>query len=395
MLILHVHDRWSARGGAEQHLLSVLDSFPKGFRSAGLFGWSDGSVLAGHEPPAGLFFIKKLGHKAPFAAETRVGEQLRDFIKKLKPGLIHVHNILNPHLLQVIAESGPAVMTVYDHRFFCPGRGKVKADGSLCRQVFGLGCAECFKEEKYFVRLLALVRARLETVKKFTALIVAGRYMKQELTLAGVDETRIHIIPPFVHGLDQGQEPAGLGREVLFAGRIVWAKGIFDLLEALTQVDGHVRLVVAGAGTRDEAVAARVKELKLDKRIDFQGWAAHQDMARLYRRARLLVLPSRWQEPFGLAGLEAQTLARPVLAYDVGGVREWLQDGRTGIIVPPGNTLALASGINVLMREPGQASALGRAGRDLAMERFNPARIMTLLTSLYQRVGFRPGPSNE
>lgn len=349
-------------------------------------GRADGSVPAGHEPPAGLFFIKKIDRKTPFAAEIRVGEQLRAFIKKFKPDLVHVHNILNPHLLQVIAESGPAVMTVYDHRFFCPGRGKVKADGSLCRQVFGLGCAGCFQEEKYFVRLLDLVRARLKAVNRFTALIVASRYMKQELTLAGVDQARIHIIPPFVHGLDQGQEPPGPGREVLFAGRIVWAKGIFDLLEALTLVDGDVRLAVAGAGTLDEAVAARVKELKLDKRIDFLDWVAHQDMARLYRRARLLVLPSRWQEPFGLAGLEAQTLARPVLAYDVGGVREWLQDGRTGIIVPPGNVLALASGVNVLMREPGQASALGRAGRDLAMERFNPARLMTRLTSLYQQI---------
>jgi len=69
-----------------------------------LFGRADGSVPAGHEPPARLSFIKKLGHKAPFAAEIQVGEQLRAFIKRLRPDLVHVHNIRNPHLLQVITE---------------------------------------------------------------------------------------------------------------------------------------------------------------------------------------------------------------------------------------------------------------------------------------------------
>jgi len=267
------------------------------------------------------------------------------------------------------------------------GYSKVKADGRLCQQVFDLGCAACFEKEEYFVKLLALVRARLAALTGFAAVIVPSAYLQKELGLAGIDPSKIRVIPPFVHGLDQTSSPAGFGRDVLFAGRIVWAKGVFDLLEAMTLVDGNVRLVISGAGPVDQALAARAVELKLEDRIDFVGWTLHQAMAGLYRRARLVVMPSRWQEPFGLVGLEAQALARPVLAYDVGGIREWLQDGSTGLTVPAGNTLALAAGMNLLMREPEQATALGRAGQRLVKEKFNREFLLQKLTGLYREIG--------
>ena len=395
MLILHVHDRWSALGGADWHLLSILDSLPPGFRAAGLFGRADGSVRdegagpgSGVKAPflaEGIHFIKNLDKKAPFSSENQVGGELASTIGRIKPDLIHVHNILNPHLLDILTQAGPGLITVQDHRFFCPGRGKVKPDESLCHEPPGMGCAGCFQDEDRFIMMMQLVKARLAALAKFDQIIVLSSYMKEELVEAGLDRDRIRVIPPFAHGLDQTYSPAAFGREVLFVGRVVWAKGIFDIFEAMALADKRFRLVVAGAGTVDEQAAARVRELGLESRVDFMGWADHHEMTNLYRKARMVVMPSRWREPFGIAGLEAMAMSRPVTAYEVGGIPEWLEDGVTGILIPPANYMALAAAVNVIMRDPGLATELGRAGFEAAAQKFNPRESMRKLLEVYEK----------
>ena len=391
MLVLYVHDRWSVLGGADWHLFSLLDSMPEGIEPAGLFGRSDGSVdnvggVSGECLPGGIHFMKHLDKRAAFPNERKVGDSLRGWLRDTGPDLIHVHNILHPHLLNILHEYGPAVITIQDHRFFCPGQGKVKADGTLCRQPMGLGCAGCFDDEAYFLKTLALTRARLEAVKRFPAVIVLSRYMKQELVESGVRPERIHVIPPFVYGLDPHTGPAAFGRNILFAGRIVGAKGISDLLEAMELVDERAGLVVAGQGSLEDPARARVRKTGIADRVVFKGWTPHHEMADLYRAARVIVCPSRWQEPFGISGLEAMALGRPVVAYDVGGIREWLEDGKTGVMVPPGNTLALAAAINVLWRDPKMAAQLGARGRQAAARRFDRESLMQALLVLYKSV---------
>jgi len=386
MLALHIHDRWSALGGADWYLLSIMDAYREHIRSAGLFGRADGTAPARYAPSDGLELIKKLDRKSSFSGERRMADFAARRIKEINPDVIHVHNILNPHLLRVLAGLGPVLMTVQDHRFFCPGRGKVQADGTRCDQLFGLACAGCFQDEDYFFRLLELVRARLDALAEFPALTVLSEYMKAELAKAGLDAARIHVIPPFAHGLAGTPRPAAFRQEILFAGRIVWAKGVFDLLDALPRIDPRFGLVIAGRGPSESEARDRVIDLGLDGRVAFRGWVPHQDLAPLYARAKLVVMPSRWQEPFGIAGLEAQFLGRPVVAYDVGGIGEWLADRRTGLLAPPGDIPALAAAVNTLLDCPDQATELGLAGRERAGRHFDRTVLTDRLIGLYRQV---------
>jgi glycosyltransferase involved in cell wall biosynthesis len=238
-----------------------------------------------------------------------------------------------------------------------------------------------------------LVDARSLALFGFQALIVLSNYMKEELAAIGLPRDGIRVIPPFPHSLDFGYTPASEGEGVLFAGRVVWAKGIFDLLEAM-RIDRSLRVKVAGAGTIEETVLGRVRKCGLGDRIEFLDWIPHGGMAEAYRRARVLALPSRWSEPFGIVGLEAQTLGRPVVAYDVGGVRDWLEDGRTGFLVEPGDAAGLAEKLGFLARNPAEADRLGRQARELTLERFDRERLMGELVELYREVarGGREGP---
>jgi glycosyltransferase involved in cell wall biosynthesis len=284
-----------------------------------------------------------------------------------RPDVIHLHTVVNPAVLESAAGL-KALITVQDHRSFCPTRGKWTAAGTVCRSALGPEtCAACFEDEAYFREIFALTTARLEAIRRLT-IVVLSRYMKRELESAGVDAARVVAIPPFVHGLDTDARPDGPPC-VLFVGRLSTTKGIDDVLAAWRLSGLHQPLVFAGSGPdrgRLEAAGAEVL-----------GWVDRPTLARLYRRAVALVMPSRWQEPFGIVGLEALTLGTPVVAWESGGVSEW----------HPGPGLV----------EWGDVAGLARALREAAGSRvgaprgFEKDRLMEQLIRIYEEVaGLQP-----
>ncbi len=252
-----------------------------------------------------------------------------------RPDVIHLHNAVGPAALQWAADQG-AVATVQDHRCFCPGRGKLTADDQPCHQAMSLrSCADCFVEESYHRDIHRLTNTRLAALKRMEAIIVLSHYMKRELEAVGVAPTKTTVIPPFVHGID-GQAPPDGPPCVLFAGRLVAAKGVHDAVEAWRRSGLALPLVLAGTGSlRSEAEGS--------DGVEVLGWVPHQRLSAVMRRARVLIMPSRWQEPFGIVGLEALSLETPVAAWRSGGVPEWHPGGE--LLVDWGDVDALAEAL--------------------------------------------------
>jgi glycosyltransferase involved in cell wall biosynthesis len=301
--ILHLAQRLSARGGADWHLLGVLEALSPNHEVHLAVGHADGSARA----PCPWSLVPGLG------ARIRAPVKLDDLVRAFAPEVVHLHNLVNPEVLEWAA-TVPAVMTLQDHRAFCPGRGKWTLAGSPCTTPMAAEvCRACFEDEAYFQEIHRLTEERLRALRRLR-LIVLSSYMKRELEAIGVPPERIEIIPPFVHGLDPEAAPDG-SPCALFVGRLVAAKGVHEALEAWRQSRLDLPLLFAGTGPmrqRLERAGATVL-----------GWVPHERLSALYRRARVVLLPSRWQEPFGIAGLEALTLGTPVAAWRSGGVPEW------------------------------------------------------------------------
>jgi glycosyltransferase involved in cell wall biosynthesis len=254
------------------------------------------------------------GDRVPgLEARTAAPADVDSVTAPLRPDVIHVHTVVNPVVLEWAADRG-AVMTVQDHRYFCPGRGKWTLGGQVCGEPLSRSlCEACFEERGYFEGSLALTLRRLQAVKRMT-LTVLSAYMKRELVAAGVPAERIHVIPPFVHGLDAAAGPDGPPC-VLFVGRLVEHKGPGDALEAWRRSGLDLPLAMAGTGPLRETLAAAGAHVL--------GWLDPPALSRAYRRARALLFPARWQEPFGIAGLEALSFGVPVAAWASGGIPEW------------------------------------------------------------------------
>ena len=142
--------------------------------------------------------------------------------------------------------------------------------------------------------------------------------------------------------------------EILFAGRLSPEKGVLELLEA-TQ---GLRLVAAGDGPLRPRVPAAL------------GFVPHDQLQQLYARAAIVACPSR-REGFGVACLEAMAHGRPVVATAVGGLRDLVVDGQTGVLVPSRDPAALRAAFDRLLGDRELRRRLGSAGRERAQRHFS------------------------
>lgn len=105
--------------------------------------------------------------------------------------------------------------------------------------------------------------------------------------------------------------------------------------------------------------------------IDQTGWVPQQKMPELYAQASVVVVPSIWDEPFGLVLIEAMASGRAVVAYKSGAIPEIVVDGTTGFLVERGNVDAMSERVLYLLRNPEVSSRMGEAGRKRAIDHFD------------------------
>ncbi|HIA02877.1 MAG TPA: glycosyltransferase [Myxococcales bacterium] len=178
----------------------------------------------------------------------------------------------------------------------------------------------------------------------------------------GIKNEQIHIIPPFVHDL-----PATSVQNkdrILFVGRLTRAKGVHAAVAAWKKSGLTLPLVFAGTGSERNAL----------ERAGFEvtGWLDRSELAEQYARAATIVMPSYWQEPYGIVGLEAASLGISVVTWKSGGTLEWSEAENT---VEWGDIDALAERLKKAATESPTPQSL-----------VNPSNVMAELLTLYQDV---------
>jgi len=168
---------------------------------------------------------------------------------------------------------------------------------------------------------------------------------------------------------------------IFSAGRLVKGKGFELLLESLSRLRIPFECKIAGEGPELERLKQKAETLKLP--VDFLGHLPADELSKWYQWCRIVAFPSDYPEPFGIVGLEAMGAARPVVAFDVGGIRDWLQYGINGFCVPRGDSEGFSERMRQLITNPGLAEEMGRTGWRLLKQSFSSARHVMLLETVY------------
>jgi len=206
----------------------------------------------------------------------------------------------------------------------------------------------------------------------------------------GVRPERVSVLPnpapalPELAPREELRERYGVDGPLLaFAGRITAQKSLHVALEALAEI-GDATLLVAGSGDEVASLRARAAELGLDGRVRFLGAQPRDRVLELFRAADAAILSSAW-ENFPHTVVEALAAGTPVIATDVGGVREAVEDGVNGLLVPPGDSVAFAAAVRRYLDDDGLRRRL-RESAQPSVERFSPEAVLGELEAVLRRV---------
>lgn len=391
MKVLHVNCRLSG-GGVEQYLSQLFDELEeRGHENLFLLGDvsdSESAFPANVKP----FFIEQVTQLACKDANKKL-RLVRDIISKEKPDLIFIHQVLNSSLIELLTKERPTVRFVHDFKLVCPdGKKILNSDNNVCPFPLGYHCQIHAYQYKCMPRnpliglpLIHNAKRIAQIHREHSHMVVASKFMKYVLLYNGFAEKRIQVIPHFTSLPETKIEnPSTAGPIILALGRIVKNKGFHILLRAFANINNMAHIVIAGDGPAINELKSISEDLGISSKVTFAGHVPHDKLDGLYQKCSLVVVPSVWPEPFGLVGIEAMSYRKPVVAFDVGGISEWLKHGETGFLVRPGDEEALAEKIKLLLNNPDMSEQFGKKGRETVKKRFLTEQHLNSLLTLFK-----------
>ncbi len=184
------------------------------------------------------------------------------------------------------------------------------------------------------------------------------------------------------------------GHTLLFIGRIERAKGVFDLLEAVSALRPGMpalRLVCAGDGDT-ASVLRHAERLGIADAVLFTGWIGPAEMRAWMDRSAVFVLPS-YTEAMPMSLLEAMAAGLPVVATAIGGIPDVVTDGHDGFLFTPGDVATLEKLLRELLVDRTLAARLGAAARGTIERRYSADHVMARLNEIYAGLGLAPASS--
>jgi glycosyltransferase involved in cell wall biosynthesis len=309
-------------------------------------------------------------------------------LKEFRPDVVHIHNffpLLSPAVHSAIKRAGSAtVQTLHNYRPICAS-GQLLRDGRACylcvhgSPMWGIRY-RCFRNSiigsSAVACMIAAHRKRETWSTDVDRFIVPSEFGRRLFTDAGFPGDRIEVKPNFIE--DPGEAPHGIREGVLFAGRLSEVKGTEVLLDACAQNGFPLR--IAGEGPE----SARLRS-SAPSNVIFLGQLSRDAVLEEMRRAAVVVVPSLWNEPFGLVILEAFACETPVVASRLGALSEIIDDGETGFLVPAGAADKLGERIRQLLESPELSRRFGRAGRQTFLKKYTPANNLAMLENIYAK----------
>ncbi|MEM1530482.1 MAG: glycosyltransferase [Candidatus Bathyarchaeia archaeon] len=240
-------------------------------------------------------------------------------------------------------------------------------------------------------RILQPITSKLhkKTIEECTKIITITNQVKKIYSQI-VSEDKIHVIPFGVDTEAFKPNKTVFGRkhqyEILFVGSLYRLKGCEHLIKAMkyiTQKRGDVILRIVGVGRDMPNLMEICNTLKIRDFVFFEGFMPYNEMPRYYDRCDIFCLPTLG-EPFGKSIIEAMACGKPVIASNIGGPAEIIEDGKTGLLVPPAQPKILAEKILTLLEDEQALKRMGENARRTALEKYSIKRIAEEYHKLYK-----------
>jgi len=330
----------------------------------------------------------KLGARIIWSKESYL--EIKRELAEYRPDVAHFHNtfpLISVSAFQACRELNvPVVNTLWNYRPLCLNaqllRGEKVCERCVDKRLPWPGILHrCYRTSVTYSASMAAMQFLHRTAYagwgEVNVFIAPSQFVRQKYVSAGFPADRIVVKPHFAaletNVGDKDREYA------LFVGRLSSEKGVHTLVAAWEQLP-HIPLIILGEGPQGAEVRIAASRLK---NVTMVGSVGHSEVVGYLRRARYLVMPSEWYEPFGIVLVEALACGTPVIASNLGGISEIIVDGRTGLLFKPKDPCDLAHKAAYLWSHPEHGSALGREARLVYEARFTPEKNYEQLLGAY------------
>jgi glycosyltransferase involved in cell wall biosynthesis len=321
----------------------------------------------------------------PFAREGEAGDPAAaravvDSVRDFSPDVVHVHNAFDWEVFDALRARWPLVWHAHDYRTNCPnGDRRLPHWKTPCRLPMGAACllhsvvSGCVAGPRPKTLRELVIRKRLfDSVRRSDMIASPSECVAGILASNGVARERISAVPSFTPFADLPDAPPYPHSPVLmFAGRLVEQKGIEDVLWLVADLQAravNVRVIIAGGGP---GLARFRSAAKAFPALDVRGMLHLSALSLAYAETSAVLVTPNWLDPFPLIGLDAMAHARPVIAYDIGGIGELVQSGVDGIMVRAGDRRALSGAARFVLSDPSMAAEMGCRGREKVLARYS------------------------
>ena len=325
----------------------------------------------------------------------------RKHLKSVRPDVVHLHKF-DAISCAIVSAAGsldiPVVYSVYDYWLFCPTAMFLRPDSSICMR--NDSCVSCLRTRRGgFVRALLFPITRWilrRCVSQIDAFIVLSGASYLMLHRNGIPKKKISTVylpfksaAPSTHRIEKNA--------VLYAGWLEPHKGLHVLVDAMKIVVEKIpsaKLYVIGEYRRNPGyhslILKKIKESGLQKNILLLGKLSQDEFKKRFDSVKVVAIPEQWENMSPLFLIESLSAEKAVVASKVGGIPEFIDDGKDGYLVFPDDAAGFAQRIVEMLSDGSAASSFGRKARTKILCMFNEKDILEKLINVYQST-FRYG----
>jgi glycosyltransferase involved in cell wall biosynthesis len=387
MKIVIVHNTYQQPGGEDVAVAAESSLLERRGHTVIRYSRSN-DEMAMMSAPRRLLMVKDMIHS------EKSKREILDLLRDERPDLVHVHNtfmMVSPSVFEACREAGiPVVQTLHNYRLLCPGWSLCR-EGKVCEECIESGLWRgvwhgCYRDSRLMTAAVTLMlqvhRMRGTWSHDVGGYVALTNFARDKFIEGGLPASRIGVKPNFLE-LDPGKRSSS-GGFALFVGRLSAEKGAEVLLRAWQKLKGTIPLVIMGDGPLREPLESEAAAQNLSN-VTFAGWRSRGEILSAMKSASLLITPSLWYEGFPMTVVEAFACGIPVICSRLGGLREIVEDGSTGLHFNPGDAEDLAVKLALLWTQPAQLAAMGRAAREEYKRNYTAERNYELMMQIYAR----------
>jgi len=338
---------------------------------------------------ANLFGKAKAFWYAPWSPDgyARVNRAIREH----KPDIVHIHNfflVLSPSIFQAAKDNDvPVVVTLHNYRLVSPCSLLLR-NGEICELCVGRNpwrilMYRCYRNN--FLYSLLRYRFYYQSQKRYNWLSGIDRFIaltdfgKQMYVRGKLPAHKIRVKSNSIKDPLHGENPTKPGHGALFIGTITPEKGVCHLVDAWRKID--YPLDFFGDGSLRKKLENIASE-----RMTFHGVVSRDEISEKLKQCAFLVMPSICFEGLPLVLLEAMAAGRPAVASRLGAMAHVVEDGVTGLLFEPGNTVDMREKINMMISNPSLCEQYGAAARRRYLDLYTPEITYRNLMKIYTEV---------